>query len=475
MEQVNEAQPQSQPPSQRFYALEQLGELAGTITLISEGLQAYREQVAGLLAGQKKAEAFELYRLLERQRTYLVEQIRATRPFLMELENPLAPAAQKLAEQLAAFPLMTADYSKLTEVLKRFADALPDHQTTDASIIGRLMNNVRLGHYPTDLTHVGYIANSIVFPAGNTANLIDPCCGTGDALLRLALGTDSQCYGIELDDHRAEQAQQQLYRVGFGSFFGSNISPGAFHTVFLNPPYLSVLSENGGRSRDEKRFLIESIPLLMMGGLLIYIVPYYRLTADLCGIICDNFEQVRIHRFLDREFKQFKQVVVTGVRRRRTEAEQDAEALCSAAEHPETLPTADLLPKACYELPAVSKKVETFRGAVFNEDELARQLENSTGFDRLFAKSRLDSEIKRPPLPLSIGQVGLIGGSGLINGLMECDYPHIVKGRIIKEKHTVTDENRGPHGRLISTEIRETISNRMIFNILTPSGFRSLT
>ena len=306
MEQVNEAQPQSQPPSQRFYALEQLGELAGTITLISEGLQAYRAQVAGLLAGQKKAEAFELYRLLERQRTYLVEQIRATRPFLMELENPLAPAAQKLAEQLAAFPLMTADYSKLTEVLKRFADALPDHQTTDASIIGRLMNNVRLGHYPTDLTHVGYIANSIVFPAENTANLIDPCCGTGDALLRLALGTDSQCYGIELDDHRAEQAQQQLYRVGFGSFFGSNISPGAFHAVFLNPPYLSVLSENGGRSRDEKRFLIESIPLLMMGGLLIYIVPYYRLTADLCGIICDNFEQVRIHRFLDREFKQFR-------------------------------------------------------------------------------------------------------------------------------------------------------------------------
>lgn len=84
--------------------------------------------------------------------------------------------------------------------------------------------------------------------------------------------------------------------------------------------------------------------------------PITGLTADLCGIICDNFEQVRIHRFLDREFKQFKQVVVTGVRRRRTEAEQDAEALCSAAEHPETLPTADLLPKACYELPQSPKR-----------------------------------------------------------------------------------------------------------------------
>lgn len=246
MEHLNGAQPHSEPLSQRFYALEQLGDLSDTIILISEGLQSYREQIAKLLNDQKKADAFELYRLLERQRTYLVEQIRGTCSFLMELESPLTAAARNLAEQLAAFPLMTADYSKLTAVLKRFANALPNHQTTDASIIGRLMNNVRLGHYPTDLTHVGYIANSIVFPAESKVNLIDPCCGTGDALLRLALGTDSRCYGIELDDHRAEQAQQQLYRVGFGSFFGSNISPGAFHVVFLNPPYLSVLSEHGG-------------------------------------------------------------------------------------------------------------------------------------------------------------------------------------------------------------------------------------
>ena len=148
MEQVNEAQPQSQPPSQRFYALEQLGELAGTITLISEACKPIGLRLPGFWPARKRRRHLKLYRLLERQRTYLVEQIRATRPFLMELENPLAPAAQKLAEQLAAFPLMTADYSKLTEVLKRFADALPDHQTTDASIIGRLMNNVRLGHYP---------------------------------------------------------------------------------------------------------------------------------------------------------------------------------------------------------------------------------------------------------------------------------------------------------------------------------------
>lgn len=475
MDLLGEEQEKSQGASQRFYILEQLGDISYTIQFTAEALQAYRTQIAEQLSEGKKAQAFEIYRLVERQRDYLVDQIRTARSFLLELENPLAASAQKLAEQLSAFPLMAADYTKLTDVLSRFATALPNYQTTDASVIGRLMNNVRLGHYPTDLTHVGYIARSIAFPANTTVNLLDPCCGTGDALLRLALGSDSRCYGIELDDHRAEQAQQQLYRVGFGSFFGSNISPGAFHAVFLNPPYLSVLSENGSRSRDEKRFLIESIPLLIFGGLMVYIVPYYRLTEDLCRIICDNFEQVRIHRFLDAEFKQFKQVAVMGIRRRRTDSEEETAALYAAAEHPETLPTADQLPPSCYELPTASKKVETFRGAVFNEEELARQLAKSIGFDRLFAKSRLDSEPKRPPLPLSIGQVGLIGGSGLMNGLMECEYPHIIKGRIVKEKHTVTDENRGPSGRLLSTEIRETISNRMIFNILTPSGFRSLT
>ena len=120
-------------------------------------------------------------------------------------------------------------------------------------------------------------------------------------------------------------------------------------------------------------------------------------------------------------------------------------------------------------------QVNTFKGERFNQKELEQQLRKSDSFAQMMRCSELDSGAKRPLLPLSISQIGLIGGSGLINGLMECDYPHIVKGRIIKEKHTVTDENRGPHGRLISTEIRETISNRMIFNILTPSGFRSLT
>ena len=75
---------------------------------------------------------------------------------------------------------------------------------------------------------------------------------------------------------------------------------------------------------------------------------------------------------------------------------------------------------------------------------------------------------------LSSLRAGLIGGSGLINGLIDCDFPHIIKGRVVKQRRTEQSEERKADGALISTEIRETVSNKTIFNLLTPNGFRSL-
>jgi len=46
--------------------------------------------------------------------------------------------------------------------------------------------------------------------------------------------------------------------------------------------------------------------------------------------------------------------------------------------------------------------------------------------------------------------------------------------RIIKERHERREENHSERGELISTDVIETITNRMVFNILTPTGFRSL-
>ena len=460
--------------AQRYYSLERLTELARSLPLQGDNLALLRAQVGEQLDRGEKDQAHEAYRQLEAQRDAMAACLREARAFLLELAHPLAEPAAALAAQLERFRLMTRDYARLTRAVNAFASGLPTRETVSAAGIGRLMNHVRMGFYPTDPGHVDLLARGIAFPDQVQVNLLDPCCGAGAALARLGAGQSCTCFGVELDAARAEAAQAVLHRVGFGSFFHSRISPGCFHAILLNPPYLSVMTEGGGRGREEKRFLLESIPLLAMGGLLIYIVPCHRMTEDICQVFCDNFAQVGIYRFMDSEFRKYRQAAVLGLRRRRTPDDEGARRLFQAADCPEELPTLDTLPPQSYPLPDRPLKVPTFRGAVFNEAELARQLSQSSSLDRFLARRRADTDGRQPPLPLSVGQVGLIGGSGLFNGLMDCAWPHIVKGRIVKERRTHSEQNRSAGGKLVSTTHYETISNRMIFNILTPNGFRSL-
>ena len=72
--------------------------------------------------------------------------------------------------------------------------------------------------------------------------------------------------------------------------------------------------------------------------------------------------------------------------------------------------------------------------------------------------------------------VGLIGGSGLINGLMPCDSPHIIKGRIVKERLTDSRITRVDErtGVPLVTEMTETQTNKMVFHLLTADGFKAL-
>lgn len=465
-----------QPEPPRYYAAEQLREAQKRLLDLSQSLVIWRARVEKYRNTNLPA-AKDAFDTLMSVRRGLAEALGETSLLLMEAEEyRTARTAGKLREGLLGFNLMSGNYRPVYDVLHAFAQGLPVEGTTSAAIIGRLMNNVKLGYYPTDPDNIALMLRGIQFPEGVTTNLLDPCCGCGKALRQLAQGNNCYAYGVELDNSRAEEAQTRLHRVGFGSFFYSRISREAFHLLFLNPPYLSVLNESGGKSRHEKRFLIESLPALAYGGLLIYVIPYYRLTPDICRVLVDNFDGLSVWRFTDGEFKKFKQVAVFGVRKRRKLESQDALWLERYAENPASIPSLTELPEGRYALPGEPLEVPVFQGEKFNQKELEQQLRRSDSFTEMMSRrSELDGGTKRPLLPLSISQIGLVGGSGMINGLIQCDSPHIIKGRIVKVIRTETEDRLNYKGERMGEEIQETISNKMIFNILTPHGFKALT
>ncbi|MCL2047390.1 MAG: DUF6094 domain-containing protein [Defluviitaleaceae bacterium] len=483
------------------YAVAKLGESARIIKQSINELPLLRRRLEKNKSVKLKAR--EIYGDLQNQYRRLINAFDTVALSLLEAEHDeMASHSVKLSQAVRAFNPMTPDYTKLCAALSGYLSKLPlsdlneasdilnisandsasanEAQTTNARIIGRLMNNVRMGYYPTCTENLAHIVRGISIPEGVTVNILDPCCGCGIALNSVAEGVaaggnDCKTYGIELDSFRAEEALTRIDRVGFGSFYYSRISNEAFHAMLLNPPYLSVMTEGGSNTRSEKRFLVDSISNLMMGGLLIYIIPYYRLTADICRLLCDNFNDIRVLKFTSNEFKKFKQVAVLGTRVKRRDGSDMVSALSALALSPDTIPEITKLQSGYYQLPSIQKEVALFKGAQFNVAELAEQLNKSKSFSRLFQRSELDKTEKRPLLPLSIGQIGLVGGSGLINGLVECDTPHIIKGRIVKEKRVRESENFNGRGDLMSTTLTEVISNKLIFNLLTPNGFRTLT
>ncbi len=460
--------------NQQYYAVAKLEEASGAVKQAINELPILRKRLEKFKENRSKAR--DIYADLKQQREKLLSTLNTAVLSLAELEqSELVDYTVKLGKSVKSFNLMTPEYSKLCAVLSDYVSELPTSQTTNAAIIGHLMSSVKMGYYPTDIEHVKYLQQGIEFPDDISVNLFDPCCGCGLALHTLAEENNCTTYGVELDRHRAEEALTRLDRVAFGTYFRSRISNESFHLMLLNPPYLSVMTEGGNNSRSEKRFLIDSISHLIYGGMLIYIIPYYRLTTDICRVLCDNFEDLTVWKFMGEEFKRFKQVAIMGKRIKRRDGSGLVSELAELALKPDSIAEISELPSNHYSLPKIEQTVELFKGAEFNAAELAEQLSRSKSFSRLFEKSKPDSEIKRPLLPLNIGQVGLIGGSGLINGLVECDTPHIIKGRIVKENKVNKEENMNNKGEVIGETIHETRTNKMIFNLLTPQGFMSLS
>ena len=167
----------------------------------------------------------------------LCSLLNGSRLSLLEIgQEELASASQKLVCSVRHFPIMAPDYTPMLTGVLKFADLLPIKDDSLSAALGHLANLAKIGYYPTDPAHVAYLSQALVFPENSKINLLDPCCGEGLALERIAQGQNCHTFGVELDDSRARQACEHLERVAMGSYFYSRISHNAFQLLYEAAP-----------------------------------------------------------------------------------------------------------------------------------------------------------------------------------------------------------------------------------------------
>jgi len=310
----------------------------------------------------------------------------------------------------------------------------------------RLAGRIKMGYYPTPLSVIERIKTFIACPENQHINALDPCCGEGLALKKLAEGFDCQTYGIELDGHRAEKAKKNLNHVLWCSYTETRISNGCFSILFLNPPYDEETLNDGittSSERKEKVFLKDTITYLQPGGLLVYIIPQPRLGSSIAKILSYRFEQFRIYRFHGEEYHAFKQIVVFGVKKSKPGIDESNRMALTKLRDSD-LPEILLCHEPCYSLPQAGN-IGRFRSTVINVEELEHEAQASPLWSRLEELARGDVMRKeRPPLPLHEGHIALMLATGSLDGVVgEGDDRHVVKGRVQKvvTKHQEQHEN----------------------------------
>jgi tRNA1(Val) A37 N6-methylase TrmN6 len=338
-------------------------------------------------------------------------------------------------------------------------------------------NFIKNGYFPTDEPTLERIASALE-PAvpGGTLRALDPCCGEGAALQTLAnhlqaCGALVNSFGVELDEERAWHAKTLLGTVAHADVHDVRISERSFGLLFLNPPYGDLVADaahtgsakEGGRQRHEKIFCRRSFNLLQPGGVLVLIVPYYVLDADLSTMIARHFERVQV--FMSPE-QQFKQCVLFGVKRR--PGSPDAalvKRLVAFAEGEGQQALPEHWPEEPYLIPA-TREGEELAFSVLRLD--ARQLASELAEDGSSALAhhtlwprftqlmrRHDMQAKPPLRAMSDWHLALALAAGQIGGVVHTNDGRrlLIKGRTHKAKDTQIVRESGPDGAITETRV----------------------
>ena len=319
----------------------------------------------------------------------------------------------------------------------------------------RTVARLKLGYYPLPPDEGSRLRQLLTYPS-EPVSVLDPCAGTGIALLQLTDNANTNRYAVELDADRARLANDSGIETIHANIFDVHAKVESFSLLYLNPPYDSEVSSFDNK-RMELLFLRRTLRWLVNGGILLMVVPHGQL-QECVPLLSEAFTQFSVFRLSDPESERFDQVVLLAVRTRITAAayESNRQKLIEAIwKQPLPVLSGSETP---YHVPPSPPTQMVHRGLPLDELEdlaIASAAWNKT---RSFLLPKEESSVGRPITPLHGGHVGLLCTAGLLNGIFG-DGPdrHVARWRTVKYVTTFEEKIEG------YTEIhkRERFSNEL--------------
>lgn len=197
----------------------------------------------------------------------------------------------------------------------------------------RLEGQASAGYFPTpthlipriaQLLEIAQYAETATTYSRGDIHFMDPCAGKGEALEELSQillqdQTSSKFYTIEMEKTRFEELKTKLHSFGFKH---SSLHGDAFQVKFskvsdygstydgigllwLNPPY----DFDRQHGRLEQKFLQRFTEALAIGGVLVFLVPFYALKAS-AAYLAQEYSNLHCFRFPGEDWDVYKQVVL---------------------------------------------------------------------------------------------------------------------------------------------------------------------
>lgn len=347
--------------------------------------------------------------------------------------------------------------------------------------MARLESDSKGGFYPTPTVEMEYILKRLRPRNGDSINIIDPCCGKGNALAQWKehmekCGAEVSDYGIEVEKTRANEAEKIVTNVAKCGYEETRMSRKKFSAMYLNPPFME-----GENERTELTFLRDlSKDYIADGGILIFNIPQYVL-ADVAKILSIRFQEIRLYRFTDENYDSYNQIIVYGVKRRsgiRTKDErkysdrvyerlleyaQGGRDALPALDHKDWYETYFMIPK--------QDKVETFYSRRIEKEDILRSINNPENhlmkkMKKVVSDKDLNERQIKPAMPLKTTHLATAIASG---SLPEEMGDHLLVGvSKQKEDYKNVEDEKGNIRSITTTSTKSLVrifSSKGIFNL----------